>query len=246
MPSAPWKAVVSIGIFLAALGIVFWWRAAGETPEVSAQDAVQNACNSLEVAKHYDVEAWATEYGVDPNNSFTIYVTMTVADSDFHQTFSAESRNDTEEFIRVDGVVYERRSRLGPEWKLSDRKLEGQPLSHLPVGSNPLCPEVSGFREVGKEILDGSEVKRYSEKPSEGVNVSIEDFDSKYHIQARFEDLLVDKDGQLLKIETEKYRTGIDGASGATVLVTTRQEMTISGIGEENVIEAPEVGTTGK
>ena len=242
--AAPWKAVVSIGVIFAALGIVFWWRAAGETPAASAQDIVQTACDSLELAKYYDVEAWASEYVDNPSDAFTSYLTMRVAEKDFHLVYSDQAGDGVLEFIRVDDQVYQRESQYQPEWKLSNRKFD-DPLSHLSAFGNPICPDVSKFRGVGKESLEGSEVNRYSEKPPAGINVTIEDFDEKYHLRVGFKDLLVDKDGQLLKVETDSFRRGI-ASDGTPFLITVRLESTISGIGEVNVIEAPPVGTEDK
>ena len=232
------KIIAGLLLMMALAGATLWWWAGRGPSEVSAQEAVQNACTSLELAKYYDVSITATEYFDDPSDAHTLYVTMLVADKDFHQTYTAEGRDDTLEYIRVNGVVYERETRLSSEWKLSDRKLAGDPLSHLAVGNSPICPNVGDFREVGSETVDGIAAKRYSEKPPGGINVKPEDVG----YRVAFNDLLVDKDGQLLKVETDAFSRG-DKQDGTPFLSTVRQEMVISGIGEVNTIEAPPVGS---
>ena len=231
--------------FVAAAGLTgaVWWLWPSNVPEVSAQERVQNACNSLEVAKYYDLSYRATESAYDdPTDSITWISSMRYADGDYHSVATAEGTNWRYEIIALGETRYEFDSDIGQEWKSMERKRTA-PL--LPFGSNSLCPELDALnlKEVGDEVLNGVHVKRYSDKPDVPSTASVED---SFRGLKEFwvNDVLIDSDGQLLKYERDAVVIGKTNTHESKSRV--RIEATISGIGEVNIIEAPEVGTTGK
>ena len=232
------KAILGIIAILAVVGATFWWRAAGDTPEVSAQEVVKTACNDAEMLKYYDESTVLTETAKgDPSDTGTQYIDLSVAGSDFHVIFSGKNSTSTFEHLRADGVVYERRSEPGSVWKVTDLKL-GDPRSQY-YGENYLCPDVSLFREVGTEQLGGKTVRRFTDKPEGPQGLKIDDSFSGFE-EWRTRDFLVDNEGQLLKIEQYVERAFRSEEYDLAYIITV--ETIISGHGELNVIEAPAVG----
>ena len=180
------------------------------------------------MAKYYDVAMRATEtVANNPDANITLLMTMYVAETDFHAIISEEGVPGSLEQIRIAGQVYEREDILDPEWKPVPHKLNNP---FWEFGTNPLCPDVSGFRELGTEDLSGVEVKRYTDKPNDykpGLDVS----DAFQGIkESQFHDLLIDTDGQVLKIEYDIERVVRNEYNDYSSRI--RVEALISGIGD--------------
>ena len=158
MPSAPWKAVMGIGVIFAALGIVFWWSAGRGPSEARAQWSADSACHLAEDALAYDISTVVNvppgyEWGHKWERPFNWRITTRVSGQDFHLKHEFLGHDVETEVIYIDGTAYGREKQDGEwsEWATIEWVNVGldnfpsvSPLIPAQIRHNAICPILSG------------------------------------------------------------------------------------------------------
>ena len=224
-------------LLMVALAVVgtLWWMSSRSTPPASVQAVGTNACNSEGAVKYYDGTATIKEYYAgDPDDYSMFYGTLEVAGADTSAVHWSDNPGRME-LIFVDNQTYQRDSGYSDErdseWKPVDFK-PGHPLGlFTDYGSNPLCPDVSKLRSLGTEKLDDVVVQRYTQRDEDGgphltyENAKDAPKTTSDRPYLKLQELLVDVDGQLHKVEMYYVIINIDGR-----MAVSESEYTFSGI----------------
>ena len=235
---------------LAAIAVVMagivWGLTSEEGPSASAQAVVRNACDQVEGSGSFDIRATVTAptWGHDPTGTGeeTWELNVRVSGEDFHMTATMNA-NATLEVIGLDGVTYGREP--GGEWKTQD--IIQLPYVHSLLGFNKsegsvICPELGPVARVREGMLGSVPTRRFrlTEATSLGpfANVDVaSSSNSGYKVDQTW-DFWVDPSGQLVQTKVVMVGPTVDDQSEPS-----RAEFlsVISGVGEPNVIVAPDV-----
>ena len=263
------KVNVSIGILLSVLALIL--AACGDstenttvdevsdatdnTPGASAQERVETACETQRAELNYDLSMVITSspsdyWHLDEPKAHRWEYTSRVSGEDFHMTVNFTEISSWIEVISVDGVTYYREKFLdAPEtsWaQIPDFNNMGLAEVYLPphFSGNDFCPDTGVAGSQGKETLDGAQVDRYRvsySQPAEGstetTGVAAGASDSEKATDYVW-DIWINGDGELVQVK--QYITS-PLFEGDTERATGEFLHKISGIGEANDIQAPEL-----
>ena len=224
-----------------------WLRPQGATPEASAQAAVESACDNLATEKEYDFTA--SLKGTNNGVSFPYAVTQkgNVSGEDYYTVFTV-SNGETDEFMRVGGDSYWRRSEAGNVWERMDIDLKHTAGNLSALGNTPICPDLSEVVQKGETELDGVKVIRYISGDIDGsAKEALEQTgnDTRIDKEILFHEYLVDANGQLVQHRLETFvLTQLEDSTGSLHRQTaTGTSITrFYDVGEPNTITAPAVG----
>ena len=228
------KIIAGLLLVMALAGATLWWSAGRGPSAVSAQERVTNACGRMDEEDDFDFTMRFTTTGQP--NALGLTARIRVSGDDFEGASTYDGQ--TEPYIRyarVDGTDYLFITHKN-EWQVGDRLLADLDYAFPGIGDRTICPDVLGFREMGADQAQGaSGVKHYTDRPAEdGVSgASTEPFEATYY------DLWIDGNDQMVKHKMEIYL--VDSENGVEKQITTAATTTFSGIGEANVIQAPEL-----
>ena len=237
-------ALVAVAVVTAAVaGGIAWWLSSDsdDPPIVSAQDIVENACSRTEGSGSFDIRAIGTT--PDQRAEYNIRV----SGEDFHMTMIVEENGEVVlnlEFVMVNGIEYGRE--VGGEWENlghTDFDYRGF-LYPIPVGGegNAICPELGSVARVGEEMLESASVERF--RLAESINLgpigNVDDLSTADYTNTITLDLWVDSTGQLVQTESILTVPAVGDQPGGSIEVLS----VISGVGEPNVITAPDIATT--
>ena len=231
-----WGPLGVLAALLVALAGAVWLPQWGSAPEVSAQEAVQSACERMEQVDSYDISV--RHPATDGERDLILIVDFKVSGNDYEGSWTVDGEAEPYvRFMRVGGVNY---MNQGQGWELYEHTfLEINQM--FPAGDSLPCPEVGDLRNVGTETLNGVLVKHYNDASqgdttagqpnSAGTPTGVH--------PSKAADFWVDKSGQIVQLArnipiTKQTATG---SEEATIQVVS----TFSGVGQANVITAPVV-----
>lgn len=248
--------VLVVTVIVAAM-MVWWFGSRTPVPTVNAQEAIGKACEDLAAAGSYDatvrLAGQNSEY--DEYNDTVIVIEANVSGADHQGTLTVtegEGVGDYAKYVFVDGTYYYRDYTPGQSQQWSTD--EGSPLiGVIPfsfLGANPACPDVEALTEkewkaynaLGEEQVDGVTTQHFADSGPLGavgvvdgsMPVGTIEHDYRHHFW-------IDNAGSLVqaKVEILTLFQTVEGASPQEV----RGEflISISGVGEPNVITAPTV-----
>ena len=228
------KTFSAVAILMASMAVAFWWWSAGNTPEVSAQDSVEDACAKIDNSGYYHIAVKSTWSGLD--DSLLTNIKVAGDDMEITLTLGGES-GPFSQFRRVGGVDYESD---GTTWVRLDAKFDD--LSVLYASLNLPCPTTAEFQKVGTETLDGKSTTRYTET-AESINkrAPSEDFVGVSQTP-RSVDIWIDEDGKVVQhhqVIDEKDNFRSQGNPSRSVLTI---HSVFADVGRANTVTAPDVG----
>ena len=237
------RVSIAIGVVAAlAPAAAIVWVALLDTPQASAQEVVEGACNQMNGVDSFDLYSVkkASLDGVPWEG--TLVQKARISGADYHSQYTVEATGDTDEIIRVGGKGYYRSN--DNAWQVSDGPLQDT-TSHLAaLGVTPICPDLSKVTWKGEEELNGVKVDRYISGSAMAEEVAaLNDVDSAFRGEKRIavHDYWVDERGQLVKHRLEAHTLAqYDYGRGISVVTA---ETTFSGVEEPNIITAPVVGS---
>ena len=201
----------------------------------------------------YDFSATTTGSNDGVSWDVTVTTEARVSGDDYHLIFAGYPDGGTHEQMKVEGVRYWREYQLNHPiydntWTLVDGAGGISPDHFLSVlGDWPVaCPSVSGVTWSGEEALNGEMTTRYTsgEGPEAFDNLDYDPslFSDSYNLDTSSHEYWVDSGGQLVQHRMNQYSQFVEEGEvrgvGHVVTLTT-----FSGIGEPNVITAPQLPT---
>ena len=232
--------IVLLAVAAAAIAGAAWRLVIDNPPTLSAHAIVEKACSRMETVDSFDVRSTLTVSNVGSTTpDRTARYDVRVSGGDFHMVATLQEFNtvQTIEFFGVSGTVYAHE--VGSdEWEVSDEFQLGDLHPTIP-GVDALCPELGHTVRVGEEMLDSTPVEHFRSTASQDIGpVGNVDDPSSSSSPMAFEfvqDLWVDSTGQLT--QTKLVQTvAVDGEKGRAEMLSV-----ISGVGEPNVITAPDI-----
>ena len=166
-------STLALGAVVISMAGLALWMSLRDSP-ASAQEIVQNACAKFGKVDAYDLTSRVVSYetiGVGPEELYNEWSGKGEFDGGNYRVESQEVTGEHREvgYIRVGDVGYReaslKRGTSGRNWtgKLGDWTALVQGM-----GSNPLCPTATDYRDLGSTTLNGEEVKRYTDAPVTG------------------------------------------------------------------------------
>ncbi len=245
--------LVSLLALGAALGAVWWLWYGTDSPNVSAQAILDNACEQIADQQNFDftsVRTMPVERPEEWGGKSTIVVgsDVRISGEDFHVTYT-ESGDFMGEAIAVNGVVYIRDDSTNMQWELDEDEDGFNARDYLTtllglLGSDDRDPESPGSTlctdtigavgVVDEEVEPGVHHLRI-EEDAVGATGPVGNVDGTFSWPGfdTVQDYWVDADNGLL-LKTKVIYT-FAGEPEWTGEFTTE----ISGVGEPNVIEIP-------
>ena len=201
-------------------------------PQASAQQAGQ-ACEKETATQYFDLVITVQEWSPE-GKAYKPWVTeASVAGTDFRFT-SVRGGEYTWHGVYKDGVGYRRNN--DEPWRV-DEYTQGRFFAdyglQLTEEGLSICPDLSRAEKLSEEMLDGVSTTRYA---SSGDLVLPSGGGDSHTLRIEW-DYWMDETGQLVQIEAYTYapvEDGNDDSEGTGVVK-------IVGVGEPNVITAPEV-----
>ena len=194
------------------------------------------ACATMEPVESYDIflELRVEQDGVPTGDDGAIEAM--VSGGDYHAVATVLSDGQTDELIAVDGVLYGRSSLDGPEWTVLELS-PNDPRSIPWLTDILLCPDLSEFRALGEETVEGMRLWRYTNRTEDSDKFA--DVDSSFRgIDAVVEsDVWVDDDGWLFHRINDFYQLHQYDNNRLTGRAT--YTLWFSELGEPNIITAP-------
>ena len=208
---------------------------------VSAQEAVANACNQLELPGSYDADLIVniSEQGIfeadgyvehrsEHEMSYELYANLRVDGKDYHGIWTDGSYPDAPpyEMLSLDGVVYEKE---GPEWSVYEHE------TGEPSGLIPKCADMTDFIDLGKEEVGEVTATRYAAAPL---------LLRKPMVKEELHEFWLDGDNVLVQYRITHKGQSLVTQQGERIYegeITNVSLYVFSGFGEANEISAPTV-----
>ena len=242
-------AALTLGIVVLAGGALFFWPDLDDEPQVSAQKAVENACADFGKVDAYDMTSRVVSYetvGYGPEEFYGEWTGKGEFDGGDYHIAGQEVGGDNSEVahIRIGDVGYRRLTEEGNVWKELDRKLGDWTAFVQGMGSNPLCPTATDYRDLGSTTLNGEEVKRYTDAPVTGGQAysleELKEIPADGEGRRNTVEFWVNSNGELVQVYGTLWGGYIEDDVPVRYRIT--HTTTFFNLGEPNVITAPTLG----
>lgn len=221
-----------IAVVIATIAIAgFLWL---QTADTSAQEIVESSCAQAEAIESHDLTGPVVGYenGVKVIDGM---LELRTSGDDFHSITTSSNSDEFAELIQVDGTVYYR-DNLSPWRVMSITNIQHS----FPYSLDSLCPDLGPVARVGEETIDSIPVTHFesSKITNYGILGNVDDVSSPSELVVTDEwDIWIDDTGQMVQfthtVSSPKTHNSPDESSEVT--------LKISGVGEPNIITAPEV-----
>ena len=242
-------STLALGAVVISMAGLALWMSLRDSP-ASAQEIVQNACAKFGKVDAYDLTSRVVSYetiGVGPEELYNEWSGKGEFDGGNYRVESQEVTGEHREvgYIRVGDVGYERFTSQGNVWKEMDRKLGDWIGLVQGLGSNPLCPTATDYRDLGSTTLNGEAVKRYTDAPVTGGQAysleELKEVPADGEGRRNTVEFWVNGNGELVQVYGTLWG-GYTDDDGVPVRWRITHTTSFFNLGEPNVITAPTLG----